>query len=299
MLSCCKMKHHNWNWMLWWASLSVVLIDHRSVAKDVSVQKGKGLEVNIGVLLPLDDVALSKEPCFSIRHLLPTSELAIREAGRLFPTSVVSKIKVWFVDSNCSDTYGPLNAMRLLLNPDIYVHAFFGPCCKYALSPVARYTRVWHTPIITPGGLTPAFSNKRDFPLLTRIMAPYDKLASFVVSIMEYYRWSTFSLLWHDHHLRKSLGKSECYHTADALIRVTRSHKLLHEPYKETFDEGYIHSFDWNSMLAGIKNHSRSKSISTFDKLWTAENYGDLNSRSNCISLSRRALMFAQFSLSS
>ena len=32
--------------------------------------------------------------------------------------------------------------------------------------------------------------------------------------------------------------------------------------------------------------------------LWMAENYGDLNSRSNCISLSGHALMFAQFSLS-
>ena len=36
----------------------------------------------------------------------------------------------------------------------------------------------------------------------------------------------------------------------------------------------------------------------SFQPLWTAENYGDLVSRSNCISLSGRTLMFAQFSLS-
>ncbi len=39
--------------------------------------------------------------------------------------------------------------------------------------------------------------------------------------------------------------------------------------------------------------------LSRFSVLWTAESYGDLISRSSCISLSGRTLMFAQFSLSS
>ncbi len=223
--------------------------------------KNDGVQINIGVLLPLNDVILSKEPCFSIRYLLPTSKVAVHQAKEILqvPGSPIGRIRVWFVDSNCSDTYGPLNAMRLLF--DMEVHAFFGPCCKYVLSPVARYATVWGTPIITPGGLTPAFSQKKDFPLLTRIMAPYDKLAEFIASVIRYYHWSHYSLLWHDHHMRKWYGKSECYQVADALIRITRKQGWLHEPYKETFDEGYQHLFDWRSMLNGIHNNSRGKVI--------------------------------------
>lgn len=250
-----------WNirWIHLFCCFLCVLRFASSVVVDLSQNETNddGININIGVLLPMNDVPLSKEPCFSIKHLLSTSKLAIKGALQVFPSTTIDRVRVWFIDSNCSDTVGPLNAMKLLLNME--VHAFFGPCCKYVLSPVARYARVWGTPIITPGGLTPAFSNKRSFPLLTRIMAPYDKLASFLVLLMEYYEWTYYSLLWHDHHLRKWMGKSECMQMADALIRVTSSHKRLHDPHKETFDEGYINSFDWKRMLGGIKNNSRGK----------------------------------------
>ena len=221
----------------------------------------QGIRINIGVLLPLNDVPHSQEPCFSINHLLPTAQWAVTKIKKFwdFPESPISRIRVWFVDSNCSDTYGPLNAMRLLF--DMEVHAFFGPCCKYVLSPVARYAKVWRTPIISPGGLTPAFSNKQNFPLLTRIMAPYDKLAEFVVSAFNKFELTKYSILWHDHHLRKHLGKSECYQMADALIRKSRSQAWLSDPHKETFDEGYLDMFDWNNMLGGIRNNSRGESM--------------------------------------
>ncbi len=41
-----------------------------------------------------------------------------------------------------------------------------------------------------------------------------------------------------------------------------------------------------------------SKTLTCRCALWTAEIYGDSNSRSNCVSPSGRTLMFAQFSLS-
>ena len=256
-----KMFHRtNVRWIIctgifqWVVTLSK---DYHTTKEPIS-DTNKGIVINFGILLPLNDVKLSQEPCFSIKRLFPTAGLAIREARPYFPAATVSKVKVRFVDSNCSDTLGPLNAMKLVYGME--VHAFFGPCCKYVLSPVARYARVWQTPIITPGGLTPAFTNKeRDFPLLTRIMAPYDKLASFVISILEKYGWKYYTLLWHDHLTRKSLGKSECNQMADALIRVTRGHKHLADPNKESFDEGKFNVWDWKSILNDIRNNSRSK----------------------------------------
>ena len=236
--------------------VAILSANYRTTEEPIT-KANERIVVNLGVLLPFNDVKLSQEPCFRVQHLFPTATLAIRETRPFFSVATISRIKVWFVDSNCSDTIGPLNAMKLVSNMEI--NAFFGPCCKYVLSPVARYSKVWKTPVITPGGLTPAFKNKTTFPLLTRIMAPYDKLASFVVSIMEYYKWTYYSLLWHDHHLRPHLGKSECNQMADALIRETRTHKRLADPNKETFDEGYFNYFDWRSMLNGIRNNSRSK----------------------------------------
>ena len=213
--------------------------------------------INIGILLPVTDVQLSQEPCFSIRHLLPTAELTINGATRniYHKPSLIGGIQLWFQDSNCSDTYGPLHAMDLLY--DKKVHAFFGPCCKDVLLPVAKYAKVWRTPIITPGGLTPVFSTKKDFPLLTRIMAPYNKLADFILSVFEYHSWSEYCILWHDNLFRRWLGKTECDQISDALVRETRNHRKLHEPYKETFDENFVHSFDWITILGGIQHNSR------------------------------------------
>ena len=231
-------------WIICICQWVAILSENYRTTEEPITKTNEGTVVNLGVLLPFNDVQLSQEPCFSVQHLFPTAALAIREARPFFTVSSVSRIRVWFVDSNCSDTIGPLNAMELV--HDMKVHAFFGPCCKYVLSPVARYSKVWKTPVITPGGLTPAFKNKNNLPIInSNYGLHYDKLASFIVSIMEYYKWTYYSLLWHDHHLRPHLGKSECNQMADALIRETRTHKRLADPKKETFDEAYFNYFDW------------------------------------------------------
>ncbi len=214
-------------------------------------------QINIGILLPQNDVPLSNEPCFGAKHLQLYSNISQRRTSQIFsyPGTPVSSIRMWFVDSNCSDIHGPLNAMEL--KHHVEVHAFYGPCCKYVLAPVGRYAKVWGIPIITPGGLTTAFSHKKNFPLLTRIMAPYEKLAHVIISMLQSFNWTQYGLLWHDHHLSKWMGQSECNQIADALIRITRLHRWFHEPYKESFDEGYIQLFDWDTMLYGMGNNSR------------------------------------------
>ena len=223
--------------------------------------RSEGIIINLGVLLPLNDVKLAQDPCFSIKHLLLSAKSAIRAARPFFPTPAVSKIIVRFEDSNCSDTTGPLKAMDLFR--ESHVHAFFGPCCKYVLSPVARYSTVWNTPVISPGGLTPVFSNKKMFPQLTRIIAPYDKLAEFIVSILEYYDWTYYSLLWHDHHTHPHLGKSECGMMRDALVKITRTNSWIAEPYKDSFDELHnLNYYNWGEIFDGIRNSSRSKFFS-------------------------------------
>ena len=234
--------------------------------------------VRLGVILP----SVPQNPCSSMEQVRPVLEFALgrvnygllddyssiqdvishneKEKGSKFVVNrsgqrVVLEAK--YVDSRCSDLYAPIAAMNLYYNREVDV--YFGPCCKYALSPVARYTNIWGLPVITPGGLTPAFSDKSEFPLLTRFVAPYDKLAIFMKVWLEFFEWRHVGLIWHNNILHRYLGNSECDQVATALITTLRQHKHFSESYKDTFDEHAFERFDWDAILSGIKNNSRSK----------------------------------------
>ena len=216
--------------------------------------------INFGVLLPVNNVKLhaSQEPCFSIKHLVPGTPSAIKP---LFPIAAIAKfkVKIWFEDSNCSDTIGPLNAMNLFRDSEVQV--FFGPCCKDVLTPVAKYSSVWNTPVITPGGLTPAFTDKRKFPLLTRIMAPYDKAASFVMFLVEKFNFTYYSILYHENKINRRLGRSQCREITLAIARESKRYRHLPEPHYEQFDENLAFTnYKWDKIFNNIRNRSRRKS---------------------------------------
>ena len=221
----------------------------------------------MGIVLPAHNVPRSQDPCISARPIFTAYSVVMERVNHLFKMAAPTEhgglqkkgvqISALYLDSRCSDTYGPLAAVRLFYKDKVDV--FYGPCCKYALSPVARYATVWQVPVITPGGLTPAFSNKDEFPMLTRIRAPYDKLADFLLSVLRQFEWQHIGLLWHDNLLVPSLGKSECYHSMSAVIDTLRSSQTASDPFKESFDENRFNLFSWEDILLGISNHSRSK----------------------------------------
>lgn len=161
------------------------------------------------------------------------------------------RIKMTYNDTGCSDTYGPFAAMEIYYDrtgrkatrrpstsaanaasgaaaagvgrptTDAAVWAFYGPCCKYALSPVGRYAKLWDVPVITSGGLTRAFSNRTSFPLIVRIVPPYNKLASSLVQLLLRYSWRHTALLYHENLGEdKAIGSSECFHLIDAVSKA-------------------------------------------------------------------------------
>jgi hypothetical protein len=165
--------------------------------------------------------------------------------------SAAVRITLSYNDTQCSDTYGPYAAMEIYyrnrIDAGVSCHqqtafadasrssqsrsisvadatatdvwAFYGLCCKYVLSPVGRYAKLWDVPIITSGGMTRFFSNRTSFPLLVRIVPPYNKLASFMVSLLSLYKWRHTALIYHDNlGTDKSMGSSECQHVIDALM---------------------------------------------------------------------------------
>ncbi|ELT96797.1 hypothetical protein CAPTEDRAFT_76229, partial [Capitella teleta] len=150
--------------------------------------------IKIGILLPNVDISLSQEACYSTYHVRPGIEIAFDFVSKQAEFHDLT-FEAQYLDSRCSDTYGPVAAMEMVYRGE--VHAFFGPCCKYALSPIARYSKVWDLPLLTPGGLTSAFANKAEFPLLTRILAQYESIVEFLLKVLYQFGWTYTSLLWH------------------------------------------------------------------------------------------------------
>ena len=230
--------------------------------------------IRMGVILPGQPVSLSQDPCPSSLYVMHAIDIALtsvhqrklrvrRNGSPIYPTrswtghiGQLVQLTGHLRDSRCSDTHGPLAAMSLYFCDS--VQAFLGPCCKYALSPVARYNSQWGLPIITTGGLNQAFSNKTEFPLLTRVVAPYHKFTMFMLAVLREFRYRHVSLLWHNNYLHRSLGVSECHHVMEPLILKLREVNHI-DPYKEIFDEIDMEDFEWAEIFQAISNHSRGK----------------------------------------
>ena len=272
------------SWLLWLACVSVWI--------DLGVD---GLKVKFGVLLPETPVSPTNHPCTTL-SLAKGEERLIAEdlaainwivdsssspksstRGWSNPTPAIS-VQFDYKDSECSDSFGPVRAMEMYM--DMYYRdedcqadkvltsgsvkslntlVFYGPCCKYALSAVGRYaTNVWKVPLITPGGLMHRFSG-HDFTILTRFIAPYEKVAEFVIRLLANYDWWHLSFLFHDN-LRQDSDKGVPMCT-DIMQAVTSliTYDNRWAVFREIINENYYHEYDMDHFMDGIRNASRGK----------------------------------------
>ena len=286
--------------MLWWAVLVWI---------DVGVG---GLKVKFGVLLPERPVSRTAHPCNTLPIATAEERLIAQDLTPLNwfvdgPTSPGQRrnstelidVQFDYRNSFCSDTYGPIHAMEIYYHgagcladedpksPSVEaqeVQVFYGPCCKYALSPIVKYASLWNVPVITPGGLTSRFNDDVDYVMLTRFTAPFEKVAEFVSSLLGMYDWWHVSFLVHNNlGPDKDEGHPMCYdimeaavavivarydrtqRTAiyDATVNVPTSERcdqdscwLLH---KVIFNENYYDDYDSDEIMDEIRNASRGK----------------------------------------
>ena len=216
-------------------------------------------EVGIGIILPLHDISFARESCWSLDRLLgniqsldyPSITRSILHARTL---SIRPRVK----DSRCSDIYGPIAAMDMVYRQSKKPHVFLGPCCKDALGPVARYSKRWDVPVLTPGGLTAKFSNKTRYPMVTRVMPPYNKLTAFLRTVVQLYKFQQTALVWHDYLATRTTYRSECSDMMETLYSDREPLTDL-EPYRFEFDEDDLDHMDITNMLLDVSNHSRGK----------------------------------------
>ena len=294
------------SWLLWWACISAWI--------DVGTSR---LKVKFGVILPEHPVSRTLHPCttrpiamaeewliaedlMSLNWFVdsPTSTNSSARGGRT-STAAIS-VQFEYRDSQCSDMFGPVRAMEIYYRgagcrrandklksrsgvESLEIQAFYGPCCKYPLSPVGRYaSRVWNVPVITPGGLTSGFGDKVKFNMLTRFTAPFHYVAEFVSLLLAKYGWWHLSFLFHDNTGRdRYKGYPMCYDVMGTLTAVIVErdertsqmeidHAALNETtesgkqenrcckiHRETFNENYYYESDFNKIMGSVRNSSR------------------------------------------
>lgn len=58
-----------------------------------------------------------------------------------------------------------LSLMKTTYKMVIFIDVIFGPLDDYSLAPVSRFAAAWDLPIISPGGLAPAFTITKQVPM--------------------------------------------------------------------------------------------------------------------------------------
>ena len=166
-------------------------------------------------------------------------------------------LRVNYGDSSCSDTDGPLVAIDMYIKKKS--HVFLGPACEYAIAPIARFSPHWNIPIITGGALVHAFSDKRQYSLLTRIGGSYAKLGEFVESLCRQFAWRGAGLIYHSNiGNRIPQGRTDCYFIMEAIYLSLHSlnKNIWYKAFDETADAG---SANFSSILQEASNNVRSK----------------------------------------
>lgn len=293
------------------------------------IEAGVGeLKVKFGVLLPEHPVDRTKHPCTPLSLAMaeqwliaedlaplnwivnsPASKSGRSSNGGASSTAISAHFE--YSNSQCSDMYGPYRAVEIYYRgPGCQraddgprrpggggqvecLRVFYGPCCKYALSPVGKLATVWNVPLITSGGLVSGFAQSAYYTTLTRFIAPYHKMAEFLLRLLAKYDWWHLSLLFHDNlGPDKVKGYPMCFDVMQAIGKQidarskgepsaadvdddartgngTRPGGNYYVLYRDIFNQNYFDQQDWDVIMGGVRNASRGERVARRDALTT------------------------------
>ena len=213
--------------------------------------------VTIGVILPFEH----KYP-WAISKTLPAIQYAVDTQNN---KSATVKFEVVVGDSQCSDTYGPLQAIDWYLQRTANV--FVGPACDYSVAPIARFSPHWNIPVITGGALVHAFSDKNQYRQLTRISGSYAKLGEFFTTLFDEFSFINTALIYNNNlGERVKYGRDNCYFVMEAVFLAIKKrnkdlYNITEDPWSEAFDEKQPGSYNMTTILKEASLHARSKPI--------------------------------------
>ncbi|XP_044004854.1 atrial natriuretic peptide receptor 1-like isoform X4 [Aphidius gifuensis] len=182
-------------------------------------------ELRAAVLLPNDtrfDI--------SLQHVLPVLELALTKvrAQKLLPNWL--EIKFLPKDDHCDATYAQIAAI------DSYadcVHLFLGPACEYCVANVGRVVKFLGAPLITTGGFTYDFTEKKtecsdEYFMTTRIGSlSFRDISSFFLSIMDKYQWKKVHLIYAPNGQPNFAGRHTCQLMMKSMAQAIKNHENI------------------------------------------------------------------------
>ncbi|GAB1607355.1 atrial natriuretic peptide receptor 3-like [Argonauta hians] len=195
--------------ILFWGDLHQLI---RQINGEQILKQGKKF-VKIGLILPLNN----SYP-WSLQRIIPAIEYAvdtIHNDSHLLPNYT---LEINVNDSMCSDIIAPLSAFDMYARSRANV--FIGPCCEYAVAPIARFSPVWGIPVISAGALIDALKNKMEYKLLTRIQGTYEKYGQFFFTLTRYFNWTNIGIIYNDYIGSTDQGKSTCYFQTEPIWRM-------------------------------------------------------------------------------
>ena len=173
------------------AECAAYFSDHMKVGKGGFSIDRSGKRFVIALLLPKNQSYL-----FSLHKVNVAVRLGITEAKRKYLASDI-KLDLVSEDTQCSEIYGPLNAVKLFIDAPNRPNVFLGPNCLYVLSMVARFASspIWSIPVISTDAQAKGFDSEKDYGLLIRLLGSYDKLGHLVVKMYRRHNWNISGMI--------------------------------------------------------------------------------------------------------
>ena len=186
---------------------------------------------NVALLVPEDPRWL-----FSAPRVLPAIDRACDEIKRRqLLTSTTLRVRT--ADSSCHIGVAMHHAIDLFMNGT--TNLFLGPCCDYAVAPVARQAVFWNVPIVTPGAMSADFTRKKlsEYRLLTRISADFNSLATALASVLDHYDWHKVKIVYQYDGFSRIATKF-CHLAADSLHRFLMARGNITQDYFKMMGDG-------------------------------------------------------------
>ncbi|KIH50586.1 hypothetical protein ANCDUO_19334 [Ancylostoma duodenale] len=168
-------------------------------------------------------------------------------------------LRVVYEDTQLSDAIAPQRMVEHYCNRS--VDAVMGMAYVYALAPVARMSAFWFggVPVFTTTGLVDELGDRKEFPLLTRMMGTYKTLANLMYEIARSQGWHHFYFIFNDEagiEGGKGLPRSECYFSLYAIRnRIQKERDII-----------------WHVDMFSTKNATRRKYADLLKKVSMSSN---------------------------
>ncbi|XP_033149047.1 atrial natriuretic peptide receptor 3 isoform X7 [Drosophila busckii] len=185
------------------------------------------------VLLPNDEAYAA-----SLQRVLPILKVAEQQirSTELIPSYIDFE---WLAhDTKCDVSLGVIRAMDGIIKQCAQV--IFGPVCDYSLAAVSRITKYFNsegTPLITVGGSTYDFEQKKtdcgdEFYMLIRTgMLSFESISELLINVMKQHNWSHSIFYYERNGQHNVAGLHTCFLMMTSLGKQMRKENMTFAQY--------------------------------------------------------------------